>query len=69
MLYSIYTHSLNPYKDLNSLIFSFSSGDLPAHNAGRRVLSLRIIQSWKIFLTKELDKHNTVRISACYTLL
>ena len=44
----------------------FSSGASPAHNAGRRVLPLCIYQ---IVLTKEFDKYDARRISACNTPL
>ena len=39
----------------NSLIFSFSSGASPAHNAGGRVSPLF---SQQIFLMKEVDKRD-----------
>ena len=51
----------------NSLIFSFSSGALSAHNVSGWALC--IIHSWCIFLIKELDKHDVRRISARYTTL
>ena len=45
----------------NLMIFSFSSGASPAHNAGGRVLPLF---SQPIFLTKELDKRGGKMIVA-----
>ena len=51
------------YPGPNSLIFSFSSGASPAHNAGGRVLPLF---SQLIFLTKEVDKRDGKMIVAHY---
>ena len=47
----------------NSLIFSFSPGASPAHNAGGWVLPLF---SQQIFLTKEVDKRDGKMIVAHY---
>ena len=55
----LFTATLGP----NSLIFSFSSGASPAHNAGGWVLPLF---SQQIFLTKEVDKLDGKMIVAHY---
>ena len=47
----------------NSLIFSFSSGASPAHNAGGQVLPLF---SQQVFLTKEVGKRDGKMVVAHY---